>query len=605
MNHWKYGVVAVLISASILAREATAPATTAPPTPTAIFEESTKAPTLIEQLAPTSTETPLPPSASFSVDVDSGNAPLTVNFGNVSDGPITSREWDLGDGTTSTDQSPNHRYTLAGTYTVQLKVTGPGGTDTSQMADLIAVSPGPPFSLEVSPSEVTLAVREGTQFTTVALDEFGNVISTTPEWVVVAGGGSIDAAGRFSADTRVGSFIYTIRAYVQTDSGELEAAGSVTVEPGPVSKVLVEPTEVTLNIGATQPFSFSALDEFGNQISDVLSSWSTPAEVGAIDANGLLTTGTKAGVFPSAIRVDVVKGTVSASGTADVGIRPDPLDIIRVEPSPAVVLIGKSVDLTARGLDEYGNEIPGVAFLWRAPPGKSISTNGKLRAASTEESVEIEVSAIYRNSERTTQVTVVVLDLPFPIGSSVPAVVAQEEAANAILGPIFTERRDDFARISLGASIHAVSSGLYGTDPCTGITARSPCTDVDVIDPLNQLRGSIENGQNFIFGRVAPQFIIIDLGEIRELDSIGAQFDWRLRDRGIDSFGVFVSLDGLEYTSLSAPVNNPNPPTFFSADSPVQARFIAYYFGRCASPNCSPEGGGSRVTEVYARGASK
>ena len=61
-----------------------------------------------------------PPSASFLVDVDSGSAPLTVEFDNTSQGPATDVEWDFGDGATSTNLSPVHRYTVAGTYDVKL-----------------------------------------------------------------------------------------------------------------------------------------------------------------------------------------------------------------------------------------------------------------------------------------------------------------------------------------------------------------------------------------------------------------------------------------------------------------------------------------------------
>ena len=178
----RYGVVAVLVSALMIACEATVPATTvpvstAPPSLIQASEELPVAPSLVEQLVPAApAATIIPPSASFSFDVNSGSAPLRVNFNNVFDGPITSTEWDFGDGTTSTDQSPSHRYTLAGTYTVQLTVSGPGGTDNIQMADLITVTPGSPISEEVSPSEAILAVQEETPFTMVARDQFGNVV---------------------------------------------------------------------------------------------------------------------------------------------------------------------------------------------------------------------------------------------------------------------------------------------------------------------------------------------------------------------------------------------------------------------------------------------
>ena len=118
------------------------------------------------------TPVPTAPTASFSVDVESGKAPVVVEFINTSSGEMSSVEWDFGDGTSSTDKSPSHRYILAGTHTVQLKVIGPGGTDIAQLADLISVSPSTPFSLKISPPEARLPVTEATQFKTVALDEF-------------------------------------------------------------------------------------------------------------------------------------------------------------------------------------------------------------------------------------------------------------------------------------------------------------------------------------------------------------------------------------------------------------------------------------------------
>ena len=81
----------------------------------------------------------LTPSASFSANPTSGNAPLSVNFTDESTGSITSWEWDFGDGSTSTMQNPSHTYAEPGTYTVSLTVTGPGGLDTETKADYIKV----------------------------------------------------------------------------------------------------------------------------------------------------------------------------------------------------------------------------------------------------------------------------------------------------------------------------------------------------------------------------------------------------------------------------------------------------------------------------------
>ncbi|HMA64761.1 MAG TPA: PKD domain-containing protein, partial [Chitinispirillaceae bacterium] len=69
------------------------------------------------------------PKAQFAFGPSSGPNPLTVAFTDSSTGTITSRLWDFGDGTTSTLANPTHQYTADRQYTVKLKISGPGGTD--------------------------------------------------------------------------------------------------------------------------------------------------------------------------------------------------------------------------------------------------------------------------------------------------------------------------------------------------------------------------------------------------------------------------------------------------------------------------------------------
>ena len=97
---------------------------------------------------PTATPIPLPVGA-FSADSLTGSAPLNVQFKDLSEGPVASWEWDFGDGTTSNAETPSHRYTIVGTYNVQLTVTGPGGTDTVTLIDLITVDHGAAVALGV------------------------------------------------------------------------------------------------------------------------------------------------------------------------------------------------------------------------------------------------------------------------------------------------------------------------------------------------------------------------------------------------------------------------------------------------------------------------
>src|SRR4030095_3534334 len=72
--------------------------------------------------------------------------PLTVNFSNTSTGSITSYAWTFGDGGTSTVASPSHTYAAAGSYTVSLTVTGPGGSNTQTRTNYVTVGTTPPVA---------------------------------------------------------------------------------------------------------------------------------------------------------------------------------------------------------------------------------------------------------------------------------------------------------------------------------------------------------------------------------------------------------------------------------------------------------------------------
>ncbi|WP_433256673.1 collagenase [Streptosporangium sp. CA-135522] len=80
------------------------------------------------------------PSASFTSTANG----LAVTFTDTSadpDGTIASRQWDFGDGGTSTSATPSHTYATAGTYPVKLTVTDNGGA-TATSTQQVTVSSG-------------------------------------------------------------------------------------------------------------------------------------------------------------------------------------------------------------------------------------------------------------------------------------------------------------------------------------------------------------------------------------------------------------------------------------------------------------------------------
>jgi PKD repeat protein len=79
------------------------------------------------------------PTADFSATPLSVDKNLPVAFTDASSGSITSYVWNFGDGATSTDKNPSHTYTTTGKKTVALTVTGPTGTNTKTVTDMITV----------------------------------------------------------------------------------------------------------------------------------------------------------------------------------------------------------------------------------------------------------------------------------------------------------------------------------------------------------------------------------------------------------------------------------------------------------------------------------
>ena len=100
------------------------------------------------------------PTAAFSADAVSGNAPLTVQFADESTegtSPISTWTWDFGDGSTSEQANPSHIYSTAGTYTVALTVTTLDGLDTETKTDFIAVGEDAAWAPDTSTFDIALA----------------------------------------------------------------------------------------------------------------------------------------------------------------------------------------------------------------------------------------------------------------------------------------------------------------------------------------------------------------------------------------------------------------------------------------------------------------
>ncbi|WP_394339175.1 PKD domain-containing protein [Methanosarcina sp. UBA411] len=92
------------------------------------------------------------PVAEFSASPTSGKAPLTVKFTDKSTGSPTSWKWSFGDGTSSTQQNPTHKYSKVGSYTVKLTAANGKDSNTVTKTNYIKAVTKPVASFSAKPT---------------------------------------------------------------------------------------------------------------------------------------------------------------------------------------------------------------------------------------------------------------------------------------------------------------------------------------------------------------------------------------------------------------------------------------------------------------------
>ena len=239
----------------------------------------------------------------------------------------------------------------------------------------VNVTSGPLASITVTPNPATVPSNATQQFTAVGRDAGGNVLTITPVWSIVNGGGTINAStGLFTAGTTSGTFANTVRA----TSGTISGTATVTVT-AVVATITVTPNPASVPAGATQQFNAVGRDAAGN-IVPIVPVWTVVNGGGTIDPNtGVFTAGTAGGTFANTVRA--TSGTVS--GSATVTVTTGPLTSINVSPNPATVQATLTQQFTAIGRDANGNTVP-ITPVWSVVSGGgTIDPNTGLFTAGT------------------------------------------------------------------------------------------------------------------------------------------------------------------------------------------------------------------------------
>ncbi len=118
------------------------------------------------------------PVAEITMDNDSGDAPLTVNFDGSastdSDGEIVSYDWDFGDGKTGSGVNVENTFDEAGEYNITLTVTDNDGLTNSKVATLVVSAA---VVLEAPIAEISMDNASGEAPLTISFDGSGSTDS--------------------------------------------------------------------------------------------------------------------------------------------------------------------------------------------------------------------------------------------------------------------------------------------------------------------------------------------------------------------------------------------------------------------------------------------
>ncbi len=214
----------------------------------------------------------------------------------------------------------------------------------------VEVTLGQVTRVEIEPNPLAMKSGDQVQLRAVGFDAHGNADDVAVTWVLDGNIGTLTESGVLTAG-RVGAG----RISAQLD--HLHAVVDVTVAPGPVHRLELEPTQAQVASTMTQVFSAKGYDVAGNE-TPVDVEWAMSSKIGTINQDGHFT-GTQMG-----------KGTLVAyaSGivaTAELTVQPGPVALVFVTPQPVEAKAGEDVTFEAQGFDAHHNVIPSLQANWQ------------------------------------------------------------------------------------------------------------------------------------------------------------------------------------------------------------------------------------------------
>ena len=268
-------------------------------------------------------------------------------------------------------------FSRAGAYTFTVTLRDAGNlTATSTVAVTVDQTP---TTISVGPPTASVPVGATQQFTATAYDQFARALTAQPTktWTA-SGGGSINAAGLYTAGTTVGG-PHTITAA----AGGKQGTASVTVT-GPDAPTIAQAASATPNPIIATTSQVAVLGASGAGEAALVYTWSSagPAPVafapnGTNAAKAATATFERAGTYT--LTASITDGAAqSATSSVNVTVESTPT-AIDIAPRTAVVVINETKDFMAAVTDQFGQSA-GVAPTFAVDGGGTVDAQGRFTA---------------------------------------------------------------------------------------------------------------------------------------------------------------------------------------------------------------------------------
>jgi hypothetical protein len=356
--------------------------------------------------------------------------------------------------------------TTAGVYTAgstagafRVIATQQGGTLADTSTITIATPPATLTSLTLAPASVTLTTGTTRQFSVSG--QWSDGSTTAPAVTYAATGGTITAAGLYTAGTTAGSF----RVIATQQGGTLADTSAVTITAPTLAQVILAPATASLATGGTQQFSVSGRMSDGST-STVTVTYS--ATGGTISTGGLYTAGATAGSF----RVIATQQGGTLADTSAVTLTAPAPTLVQVilAPATASLATGGTQQFTVSGrMSDNSTTTPAVTYV---ATGGTISTGGLYTAGATAGSFRViatqqggtlaDTSAVTLTAAPPPTLVQVILSPPAPsvvTGGTLQFSVSGRMSDNSTTTPAVTY-------VATGGTIS--TGGLYTAGTATG-----------------------------------------------------------------------------------------------------------------------------------------